>query len=45
MSQDYYHSFDSGHKDFIRSMAQINNGNTLVTASEDKYIKLFTITF
>eukprot|EP00347_Sterkiella_histriomuscorum_P021612 403333373 len=43
--QDHYFSFDSGHKDFIRSMAQINNGNVLVTASEDKLIKVFSIHF
>jgi len=42
---DYYYAFDTGHKDFIRSMVQINGGNNLITASEDKTIKVFTIAF
>lgn len=42
---DYYYAFDTGHKDFVRSMVQINNGNTLITASEDKTLKVFTISF
>lgn len=41
---DYYFALDSGHKDFIRSMVQLND-NTVITASEDKTIKIFTIGF
>jgi hypothetical protein len=41
---DYYFALDSGHKDFIRSMVQLNE-NTVITASEDKTIKIFTIGF
>ena len=42
---DYYYAFDSGHKDFVRSMVQINNGGTLLTASEDKTLKLYNFSF
>ena len=38
---DYFHSIDSGHKDFVRSMVQV--GHTLITGSEDKTIKVFNI--
>jgi WD40 repeat protein len=41
---DYFFSVESGHKDFVRSMIQTNNDQTLITASEDKTIKLFAIT-
>ena len=41
---DYFYTIDSGHKDFVRSMIQINEDQTLITASEDKTIKLFTLT-
>ena len=41
---DYFYSLDSGHKDFVRSMIQAESNKTLITASEDKTIKLFNIT-
>jgi len=40
---DYFYTLDSSHKDFVRSMIQTNNGSTIITASEDKSIKMFTI--
>jgi hypothetical protein len=40
---DHFYSIDSGHKDFVRSMIQTNNDHTIITASEDKTIKIFTI--
>jgi hypothetical protein len=42
--KDYYYAIETTHKDFIRSMVQLND-NTLLTASEDKTIKVFTIAF
>lgn len=42
--RDYFFSLETAHKDFIRSMVQLNE-NTLLTASEDKTIKIFTIAF
>jgi hypothetical protein len=42
--QDYFYMLETSHKDFIRSMVQLNE-NTLLTASEDKTIKIFTIAF
>jgi WD40 repeat protein len=41
---DYFYSLDSGHKDFVRSMIQGDSNKILITASEDKTIKLFNIT-
>ena len=40
---DYFYAIESGHKDFVRSMIQTNNDQTLITASEDKTIKIFSI--
>ena len=40
---DYFFAVDSTHKDFVRSMIQTNNGSSLITASEDKSIRIFTI--
>lgn len=40
---DYFFKIESGHKDFVRSMIQTNNDTTLITASEDKTIKIFTL--
>ena len=37
---DYFFSMETQHKDFIRSMVQIGD-NTLITASEDKTMKVF----
>jgi len=39
---DYFYVIESGHKDFVRSMLQVND-STLITASEDKTIKVFYI--
>jgi len=39
---DYFFSIDSGHKDFVRSMIQTNG--VLITGSEDKSLKIFTLT-
>jgi hypothetical protein len=44
MMKDYFYFLETSHKDFIRSMVQLND-NTLLTASEDKTIKIFTIAF
>lgn len=41
---DHFYSVDSGHKDFVRSMIQTNNDFSLITASEDKSIKIFSLT-
>jgi len=41
---DHFYSVESGHKDFVRSLVQTNNNFTLITASEDKTVKLFSIT-
>jgi hypothetical protein len=40
---DYFFTVDSSHKDFVRSMIQTNNGSNIITASEDKSIRIFTI--
>jgi len=42
--KDYFYSLQTSHKDFIRSMVQLQP-QTLLSASEDKTIKIFTISF
>ena len=39
-STDYFYSLETQHKDFVRSMVQLGE-NMLLTASEDKTIKIF----
>ena len=40
ISTDYFFSLETQHKDFVRSMVQLGD-NMLLTASEDKTIKIF----
>lgn len=37
---DYFFALETQHKDFVRSMVQLGE-NMLLTASEDKTIKIF----
>lgn len=41
---DYFYSLETQHKDFVRSMVQFQD-NILITASEDKTMKVFYFQF